>query len=69
MTTVPHDHMKMVGLHRVTGTGVMNHMGAALQVAFPRSGTYRLTTEDLGDYFELETVGHHNHLMLVVRVS
>lgn len=27
------------------------------------------TTEDLGDYFELKSLGHHNHLMLVVRVS
>ena len=69
MRTMPHQHMKMVGLHRVTGPGVMNHMGAALRVTFPRAGTYRFTTEDLGDYFELESLGHHNHLKLVVRVS
>jgi hypothetical protein len=69
MRTVPHEHMKMVGLHRITGRGVMNHMGAALTVTFPRTGTYRFTTEDLGDYFELESLGHHNHLKLVVRVS
>ena len=69
MRTVPHAHMKMVGLHRITGPGVMNHMGAALKVTFPRAGTYRFTTEDLGDYFELKSLGHHNHLMLVVRVS
>lgn len=67
--TVSHDHMKMVGLHRITGPGVMNHMGAALRVTFPRAGTYRFTTKDLGDYFELKSAGEHNHLMLVVRVS
>jgi hypothetical protein len=68
MTTIPHAHMKTVGLQRITGPGVMNHMGAALRVTFPRAGTYRLTTEDLGDYFEFKTLGHHNHLMLIVRV-
>lgn len=69
MRTIPHDHMRMMGLHRVTGRGVMSHMGAAVKVGFPRSGIYRFTTEDLGDYFELETKGEHNHLMLLVRVS
>lgn len=69
MSSIPHAHLKMVGLHRITGPGVMNHMGAALKVTFPRAGTYRFKTEDLGDYFELESVGPHNHLMLVVRVS
>jgi len=69
MRTISHDHMKMVGLHRITGPGVMSHMGAAVKITFPRAGTYRFTTEDLGDYFELKTVGHHNHLLLVVRVS
>ena len=69
MRTVPHEHMKMVGRHRVTGPGVMNHMGAAVKVTFTRAGTYRFTTEDLGDYFELKSLGHHYHLMLVVRVS
>jgi hypothetical protein len=69
MRTVAHDHMKMVGLHKMTGRGVMNHMGAALRVTFPASGVYRFTTEDLGDYFELEDVGEHNHLMLTVRVT
>ena len=69
MRTVAHDHMKMIGLHRITGRGVMNHMGAALRVFFPSAGVYRFTTKDLGDYFELKTVGHHNHLMLMVRVS
>ena len=69
MRTIPHDHMKMVGLHRITGPGVMSHMGAAVRVTFSRAGTYRFTTKDLGDYFELKSVGHHNHLMLVVRVT
>lgn len=69
MRTIAHDHMRMIGLHKITGRGVMNHMGAALQVTFPRAGVYRFTTKDLGDYFELEEVGEHNHLMLVVRVS
>lgn len=69
MRTIPHDHMKMVGLHRITGPGVMSHMGAAVKVTFPRAGMYKFTTEDLGDYFELKSVGHHNHLMLVVRVT
>ena len=69
MRTIPHDHMKMMGLHKITGRGVMSHMGAALRVTFPRAGVYRFTTEDLGDYFELKTIGDHNHLMLVVRVS
>ena len=66
---IPHDHMRMVGLHRITGPGVMNHMGAALRMTFPRAGTYRFTTEDLGDYFELKTVVEDNELSLVVRVS
>lgn len=61
--------MRMVGLHRITGRGVMNHMGAALKVTFPRAGVYRFTTKDLGDYFKLKAIGEHNHLMLVVRVS
>lgn len=69
MRTISHDHLKMVGLHKITGRGVMNHMGAAPKVTFPRPGVYRFTTEDLGDYLELKTVGEHNHLMLVVRVS
>lgn len=69
MRTISHDHMKMFGLHKITGRGVMNHMGAAVKVTFPRSGVYRFKTEDLGDYVELETIGEHNHLMLVVRVS
>lgn len=69
MRTIAHDHMKMVGLHKITGHGVMNHMGAALRVTFPAAGVYRFTTKDLGDYFELKSVGHHNHLMLTVRVS
>ncbi len=69
MRTIAHDHMKMVGLHKITGRGVMNHMGAALKVTFRAAGVYRFTTKDLGDYFELESVGEHNHLMLTVRVS
>lgn len=69
MRTISHDHMRMMGLHKITGRGVMNHMGAAVRVNFPRSGVYRFTTEDLGDYLELKTIGDHNHLMLVVRVS
>lgn len=69
MRTIAHDHMRMVGLHRITGRGVMNHMGAALKLTFPAAGVYRFTTKDLGDYFELKSVGHHNHLMLMVRVS
>ena len=68
MRTIPHEHMRMVGLHRITGPGVMNHMGASLKVTFPRPGTYRFTTEDLGDYFELESVGRNYHLQLVVKV-
>lgn len=68
MRTVAHDHMTMVGLHKITGRGVMNHMGAALKVTFPRAGVYRFTTEDLGDYFELKTMGRVNELKLVVRV-
>jgi hypothetical protein len=69
MKAVVHEHMKMVGLHRITGTGVMNHMGAALRVTFPRAGTYRFTTEDLGDFYALKTAGEDNVLKLVVRVS
>lgn len=69
MRTIAHDHMKMVGLHKITGRGVMNHMGAALKVTFPVAGVYLFTTKDLGDYFELKSVGEHNHLMLTVRVS
>lgn len=68
MRTLPHDHMKSVGLHRITGRGVMNHMGAALKLTFPTAGVYRFTTEDLGDYFELKGEGEHNHLMLRVTV-
>lgn len=68
MRTIAHDHMKMVGLHRITGRGVMNHMGAAVRVTFPATGTYRFTTEDLGDYFELKGEGEHNHLMLNVTI-
>ena len=66
--TIPHEHMRMVGLHRIAGPGVMNHMGASLKVTFPRPGTYRFTTEDLGDYFELESVGRVYQLLLVVKV-
>ena len=69
MRTVAHDHMTMVGLHKITGRGVMNHMSAALKVTFPKAGVYRFTTEDLGDYFELKTMGKVNELKLVVRVS
>jgi hypothetical protein len=69
MRTVAHNHMTMVGLHKITGRGVMNHMGAALKVTFPHMGVYRFTTEDLGDYFELKTMGKVNELKLVVRVS
>jgi plastocyanin len=69
MRTISHDHMNVVGLHKITGSGVMNHMGAAVKVTFPRAGVYRFTTKDLGDYFELKAIGDHNHLMLVVRVS
>lgn len=69
MQTISHDHMRMFGLHEITGRGVMNHIGAAVKVTFPRSGVYRFKTEDLGDYVELKTIGEHNHLMLVVRVS
>ena len=58
----------MMGLHKITGRGVMNHMGAAIKLSFPRSGVYEFRTEDLGDYLELKTIGEHNHLMLVVRV-
>lgn len=69
MKAISHDHMKLVGLHRITGSGVMSHMGAALKVTFPRAGTYRFRSEDLGDYFELKTAGEDNRLILVVRVS
>lgn len=69
MRTVAHDHMRTVGLHKLTGRGVMNHMGAGLVVTFPAAGVYRFTTKDLGDYFELEDAGEHNHLMLTVRVT
>ena len=69
MRTVSHDHLKLVGLHRLAGPGIMNHMGAALEVTFPRPGTYRFRTEDLGDYFELKTAGEDNRLTLVVKVS
>lgn len=58
----------MMGLHKITGRGVMNHMGAAIKLSFPGSGVYEFRTEDLGDYLELKTIGEHNHLMLVVRV-
>lgn len=68
MRSIPHDHMRMTGLHKITGRGVMNHMGAAVELSFPRAATYEFKTEDLGDYFELKTIGEHNHLMLVVRV-
>ena len=43
-------------------------MSASLRVTFPSAGTYRFTTKDLGDYFELKSTGMHNHLMLTVRV-
>ena len=69
MRTIAHQHMKMVGMHTVTGRGVMSHMGAAVKVSFPRAGLYRFTTKDLGEYFELKAVGDDNDLMLVVRVS
>lgn len=69
MKAISHDHMKMVGLHRITGPGVMNHMGAVLKVTFPRAGTYRFRSKDLGDYYELKTAGEDNELTLVVRVS
>lgn len=68
MRTLAHDHMRMVGIHRIRGRGVMNHMGAAVRVTFPTRGVYRFTTEDLGDYFELKSAGEHNHLMLKVTV-
>ena len=68
MRSIPHEHMRMMGLHKITGRGVMNHMGAAIKLSFPRSGVYEFRTEDLGDYLELKTIGEHNHLMLVVRV-
>lgn len=69
MRAIAHDHMKMVGLHRITGRGVMSHMGAALKVTFTTAGTYRFTTEDLGEYFELADAGKDNDLTLTVRVS
>lgn len=69
MRTIAHRHMRMVGRHDITGRGVMSHMGAMLRVTFPRAGTYVFTTEDLGDYFELKSVGMHNHLHLTVRVG
>lgn len=62
-------HMTRIGLKHITGRGVMNHMGASVRVTFLTRGLHRFTTEDLGDYFELETSGEHNHLMLVVRVT
>ena len=68
MRTVAHDHMRMVGLHRISGRGVMNHMGAKLVVTFPAAGVYRFATKDLGDYFELEESGEDNELILTVRV-
>lgn len=68
MRSIPHDHMRMLGLHKITGRGVMNHMGARVELSFPRAGTYAFRTEDLGDYLELKTIGEHNHLKLVVRV-
>jgi len=69
MATIAHSHANVVGLHKITGRGVMSHLGAAVKVTFPRAGVYRFITEDLGDYFELKAIGEHNHLMLVVRVT
>lgn len=69
MRTIAHAHMKMVGMHTITGRGVMSHMGSAVTVSFPRAGLYRFTTRDLGEYFELEAIGEDNDLMLSVRVS
>lgn len=68
MRMIPHEHMRMVGLHKVTGRGVMSHMGAAVTISFPRPGVYRFRTEDLGEYFELAAKGEDNELTLVVRV-
>lgn len=68
MRLIAHDHMKMVGLHKINKPGAMNHMGAQLKLTFTKTGVYRFATKDLGDYFELKSVGMHNHLMLTVRV-
>jgi len=62
-------HMTRMGLKHITGRGVMNHMEASIRVTFLKAGIHRFTTEDLGDYFDLNSTGGHNHLMLVVRVS
>ena len=69
MQHMPDQHMMRMGLKHITGRGVMNHMSASMKVTFPRAGVYRFTTEDLGDYFELKTMGNVNELTLVVRVS
>lgn len=61
-------HMTRTGLKHITGRGVMNHMEASIRVTFLKAGVHRFTTEDLGDYFELDSTGEHSHLMLVVRV-
>lgn len=68
MRHIADGHTKMIGLQKINKRGAMNHMGARLHVIFTKAGVYRFTTEDLGDYFELKSVGMHNHLMLTVRV-
>ena len=69
MQHMPDQHMMRMGLKHITGRGVMNHMSASMKVTFPRAGVYRFTTEDLGDYFELDSMGMVNELKLVVRIS
>lgn len=72
MTLVHQSHMgstmpmgKMMGN---AGPYTMSHMGATLEVTFPRAGTYRFKLVDRGDYFEVQTKGPDNELTLEVVV-
>lgn len=52
------------------GPGLMAHMGASVEISFPRAGTYTFTTKAGEDYMPgIETVGEDNVLALKVVVA
>ncbi|HEY6015693.1 MAG TPA: hypothetical protein VIU16_02815 [Gaiellaceae bacterium] len=52
------------------GPGLMAHMGASVEISFPRAGTYVFTTKAGEDYMSgIETVGEDNVLALKVVVA
>ena len=52
------------------GPYAMAHMGAMLNVTFPKAGTYKFKLMDRGDYYNgIKTIGPDNKPTLTVTVS